>query len=453
MTPLTIMRALAATPKRTEKEQIIFDAFMKGERNWFACAQFALDPLITFGVQRVPRIVEPDDTPSTFQITDFWELLAKLRRRELTGHAARDAIADAAMRCQFEEWNEVYRPVLLKDMNVGVEAKTINKVLKKIMGAEPEAEKFIIPVFGCQLAFDGADPKHAKKLAGDKYLDVKFDGVRLLTTLDKATGTVAQFTRDGRLNENFSQITTAFYHMMADLPHSVVLDGEIISTSFQDLMTQVNRDENVDTSNTRLALFDMIPLADFRRGYCATSQEERHKALSALATSGLLAEHTGRSVFVTPKVRVNLDTPEGQEAFSQFNKEALDAGYEGIMVKDPAAPYEGKKWHAWLKVKPFIEVSLAITGFEQADDDTKYAGYLGAFICEGEDDGKMIKTKVGSGLTDEQRKDLWERREELLGLIVEIRADAMTMARGSNVYSLRFPRFKGFRGKLPGQKI
>ena len=69
-------------------------------------------------------------------------------------------------------------------------------------------------------------------------------------------------------------------------------------------------------------------------------------------------------------------------------------------------------------------------------------GKLGALICEGEDDGKMIKTNVGSGLSDDNRDQFWQHKDELIGQIVEVRADAVTKNQDSETeYSLRFPRF------------
>lgn len=453
MEALTIIEKLAATSSRIDKEQIIFGAFMEGHRDFFVGARLALDPLITFGVKKVALIEEEDDEPGTLSFSEFLTLAQKLRKRELTGNAARDAINYAASICHAKTWNNFYRRILLKDLKIGVESSTINKVLNKVIAAKPEANEYIIPIFSCQLAHDGADEKHAKKISGEKLLDIKLDGVRLLTVLDKETGQVTQYTRNGKVNENFIEITDALRGMMADLPGSVVLDGEVISTSFQELMTQVNRREGVDTSKTRLAIFDIVPLDDFRAGICRKPQEERHKILTTLAEAGLFQKHTGNLVYVIPKVFVDLNSEEGQAQFVRFNKEAIAAGYEGIMVKDPRAPYETKRSAAWLKIKPFIEVSLAVQAVEEGKPDGKYVGQMGALVCAGEDDGKQILVNVGSGFTDEQRKEFWENRDKLIGMIAEVRADALTLERDSTVYSMRFPRWKGWRGTKPGEKL
>jgi DNA ligase-1 len=122
------------------------------------------------------------------------------------------------------------------------------------------------------------------------------------------------------------------------------------------------------------------------------------------------------------------------------------------MIKDADAKYECKRSVSWLKMKPFIEVSLAVVATEEGTG--KNQGRLGALICEGEDDGKIIHVNVGSGFTDEQRTEYWDDKESMVGQIVEIRADAATKSQDSEtVWSLRFPRFLRFRGFKAGEKL
>jgi len=451
MDAISIINRLAATTKRSEKEQILMDAFMQGHREFFIASQMAYDILVTFGVKKVAEIDDDDDSPGTFTFADFLALAGKLRRRELTGHAARDAIHAAAENCHIPTWNTFYRRVLLKDLRCGVDTSTINKVLKKLSQAEEEAAALVIPEFDCQLAHDGAKPEHQKKVSGVKMLDIKLDGVRLLTILDKEAGTVTQHTRNGKVNENFTEIREGLERLLATLPGSIVIDGEVVSSNFQDLMKQVNRRDGVDTSKSRLAVFDIIPLKDFKAGICTIPQSMRQQILADLEQSGDLKTHTNGLVYVIPKVTVDLNTPEGQKTFAEFNKQAIEAGYEGIMVKDPAAPYELKRSFAWLKIKPFIEVSLEIVGYEEGTG--KYEGMLGAFIMKGEDDGKDIETNVGGGFSDAERAEFWTNRQNMLGMIGEVRADALTLESGGTVYSLRFPRWKGLCGTVPGEKL
>jgi DNA ligase-1 len=150
-------------------------------------------------------------------------------------------------------------------------------------------------------------------------------------------------------------------------------------------------------------------------------------------------------------VLLDLDTDKGQESFKAMNKQALAEGYEGLMIKPVNADYKCKRSHAWLKIKPFIEVTLKVVALEEGTGKNK--GGLGALVVEGEDDGKFFKLNVGSGLTDDNREQIWANQDNVVGQLVEIRADAVTISQDNHAFSLRFPRFKTFRGFELGEKL
>jgi DNA ligase-1 len=191
----------------------------------------------------------------------------------------------------------------------------------------------------------------------------------------------------------------------------------------------------------------MCPLEDFQKGVWKKPQSIRSLMVQAWVT---------KHVAFLPHVQcldwetVDLDTPDGQKRFIDLNKQAVDGGYEGVMIKDVDAPYECKRSHSWLKAKPFIEVSLDVIAVEEGTG--KNAGKLGALVCEGVDDGKAIRVNVGSGLTDEQRDSFWQLKRDCIGMVAEVRADAITQNQ-DGTYSLRFPRFMRFRGLVKGEKI
>jgi DNA ligase-1 len=157
-----------------------------------------------------------------------------------------------------------------------------------------------------------------------------------------------------------------------------------------------------------------------------------------------------KHVDLVPWQEVNLDDYVGQMVFKQYMTDAVESGYEGIMIKDVNAVYECKRSHAWLKQKPFIEVSLEIVDVEEGTG--RNAGRLGALVCSGVDDGRSIRVNVGSGFSDADRDDFWSGRDSLTGQVVEVRADAVTQNQ-DGTYSLRFPRFLKFCGFQTGEKI
>ena len=425
--PQDIIARLEADNSRLAKEAVLADAMTEGLDEFFEGVKMCLDKLYTFGVKQVPESTQ-DGQGLAWPV--FTELAHKLNSRELTGHAARDAIEltrDIATQAQ---WNGFYRRILIKDLRCGVSEKTVNNVAKK--QNKPE---YKIPVFSCQLAHDSAN--HESKVAGEKMVEVKLDGVRVLT-ICYPDGTVTQFSRNGKEFHNFEHIKEQISKVKFTEP--MVLDGEVMSSSFQDLMKQVHRKDNVEASDAVLHLFDIVPLSEFNRGSSTKTQLARSQELADWYTAHKTALP---NVEILDYEILDLNTNTGTNRFQEINKLAIAGGYEGIMIKDVAAVYESKRTHSWLKLKPFIEVTLEVTGVEQGTGRNE--GKLGALVCSGTDDGKDIVTNVGSGLTDKAREQYWNSQDSLIGHLVEVRADAVTQNQ-DGTFSLRFPRFLRFRG-------
>ena len=146
-----------------------------------------------------------------------------------------------------------------------------------------------------------------------------------------------------------------------------------------------------------------------------------------------------------------METLEGKEEFKKFNELSIIKGFEGIMIKDPMSFYECKRSTSWLKSKPFIEISLEVKNYEEGTGRNK--GKLGALVAEGKDNGKFFRLNIGSGFTDLQRQDFWNNKEKLIGQIVEVRADSISKSQDGDSWSLRFPRFKTFRGFDKSEKL
>lgn len=437
--PEVIIQRLEADNSRLAKEAILAEAMEEGLDEFFHGLRLGLDKLVSFGVKQVP--VKEEDSGQGLAWEPFLQLADSLYRRQLTGHDARDAINLAMGVATKAQWNDWYRRILIKDMRAGFGEKSVNTVAKKLK--KPE---YSVPVFECMLAHDGAN--HEAKITGKKILQEKLDGVRVLTVVDYESRTVQMYSRNGKELNNFPHITKVFEDHMDEIGRSYVFDGEVMSSSFQALMTQVHRKDNIQSSDAVLNLFDVVPMVEFKMGKSVLGQRRRLQFLrnweNIFADSGCID--------IVPHKEINLDTFEGTIEFQDFNKACLDAGKEGIMVKDSDAKYECKRSTSWLKIKPFIEVSLTVTAVEEGTG--RNVGKLGAIVCEGVDDGKRIVVNCGSGFTDEQRTEFWTAKDTLIDQVVEVRADAATRSQDSeDTWSLRFPRFLRFRGFTKGEKI
>jgi len=388
-----------------------------------------LDPLVTFGVKQVP---ESEKDGKGLSWADFKKAANLLIDREKTGHAARDLIIDLIDSSKKDQWNNWYRRILIKDLRCGVSEKTVNNVAKKM------DLDFKVPVFSCMLAHDGA--KHPKKIKGDCLVEYKYDGVRVLAIVKNGRATL--YSRNGKIFNNFPHIENA---LSKSEYNNFVFDGEVMSDDFQALMKQVYRKSGAKTDDAYLALFDLLPLKEFNNGKSKLNSIERKEELNKLSKT------FDNVIKLVDYEIINFDNEDGQNKFSAMNKEALDKGFEGLMIKPNDNYYECKRSHAWLKIKPFIEVTLKVVDIQEGSG--KHAGKLGAFQVEGEDDGKFFSLSVGSGLTDDDREKFWSAKNRLIGRMVEIRADAITQSIEGEHFSLRFPRFKNFRGFKEDEKI
>lgn len=363
-----IIQELEADNSRLAKEAIILREAEADNTEFFEGLRMCYDPMITFGVKKVPSFEGPDGQGLPW--VAFKELARSLALRELTGHDAKNAIELALSASTKDQWNGWYRRILIKDMRAGFSETTVNKIVE-----QANKSQYSIPIFECMLAHDGA--KHEKKITGKKLLEPKLDGVRVITVINADNKTATMYSRNGKVLSNFTHITDAIESNIGLFERSMVLDGEMVSSSFQELMKQVHRKSDVQSEDARLMLFDILPLSEFQNGKSVLGQRRRSNLLRGMKE---VFDKIG-GIDIIPQTEVNLDEYVGELLFKQYNKDAIEAGFEGIMIKEVDALYESKRSTSWLKMKPFIEVSLTVVGIEEGTGRNE--GKLGALICEG----------------------------------------------------------------------
>ena len=439
--PHVVIKELAETSSKNEKQEILRREAREGNTDFFVGLRIALDPLLPFYVKKIPQ---KKNFSRSLDFNHFALAASNLSSRAVTGNDAIELVHDLMDSAGLDEWNDWYRRILLKDLKAGISEKTVNKVLD-----EEGLDDLKVPVFGgCQLAHDGE--KHQKKLKGKKQVEVKLDGVRALVFVrNRRHGiSVDIFSRNGKKFENFkhieNQIIAAHEAIGMTSFHDYIIDGEIMSSNFQDLMKQVYRKKDVNATDAVLHAFDIIDYLDWMYGGTDTPQYKRSSVLAKWYND--LQSHL-QNVSVLDYEVIDLDTTEGSDRLKQLNKFALENGYEGIILKDVHARYVNDRSHAWLKMKPVIEVTLTID--EVVEGEGRNEGRLGAFHCSGVDDGIEISTSVGSGFSDRNREDYYTN--DVVGSMIEVRADAVTQ-NADLTYSLRFPRFVRFRDMSDGVK-
>ena len=437
---------LNESDSRLHKEDVVLQALSAanlGSTNaqiFLGLAKACYNPYVTFGVKQITDTVGIVDAENPW--SDFNELLLQLSQRKLTGHAARDAISDISEKFDSVEWNTFCAAVLRRDLRVGISSTTINKICKKT--------DYEIPIFGCQLA---TNSEGRPEMKGTKRLEPKLDGVRaLFTVIPSDFGvTVICFSRNGKVFENFGHIETQIQDNWLQLVRACngvdqgrslvdgfVLDGEVIGNTFQELMRQARRKTDAQADDSVFNIFDIIPLADFRRGHWNAQLTKRIALLDAIRP----VVDTMPNVELLPHIMVDLDTAAGKDQLMRYAKDNVNAGFEGIMIKEMSAPYLCKRSTDWMKWKPTITVDLQVVGLEEGTG--RNLGRLGALVCSGVDDGKEITVNVGSGFSDGDRDSYWADANHIIGRTAEVMCDVITQNQ-DGTYSLRFPRFIRFR--------
>ena len=234
---------------------------------------------------------------------------------------------------------------------------------------------------------------------------------------------------------------------MRRLPvRQVVLDGEALwmgedgPAAFQDTVARIDGDAMPEGVTT--FLFDVL-----------------HVDGDDLLDTPL-AERAARLEAIAPHLKIPGVLTSDAELGQRVLHESLDAGHEGVVVKDAASLYgAGRRGKAWRKVKPVRTYDLVVLGAEWGHGRRR--GWLSNLHLGARDPGTGSFTMVGKcfkGLTDEllawQTNALLERETGRQGITVIVRPElvieiALDGVQASTRYpggvALRFARVKRYR--------
>ena len=270
----------------------------------------------------------------------------------------------------------------------------------------------------------------------------KLDGIRI--QIHRRRDEVRIYTRN--LNEITHALPGIVDAVLGLGVEQAVLDGEALwmgevgPAAFQETMAQIDREappEGVVTFLFDLLHVDGDDLLD-------TPLEERAAKLEAIA----------------PQLRIPGVFTSDPEAAQRVLDESLNAGHEGVVVKDAASTYgAGRRGKAWRKVKPVRTYDLVVLGAEWGHG--RRQGRLSNLHLGARDPDTGAFVMVGKcfkGLTDEllewQTRELLAREVDRQGiavlvrpeLVVEIALDGVqSSTRYAGGVALRFARVKRYR--------
>ncbi|MBA2868606.1 ATP-dependent DNA ligase [Methanococcus maripaludis] len=294
--------------------------------------------------------------------------------------------------------------------------------------------------------------------------ETKYDGARV--QVHKSNGDVKIYSR--RLED----ITNSVPELVEEIKKldidNIILEGECVAMDlasgkprpFQDILRRFRRKYDIDKMTEKIALriyfFDVLY---YKKGLIDTPLKTRRETLEKLFGTNNWdseLEKIKKEIFSNKMLfssfKLNSDDPE---LVKEFFKWSLSIGHEGIMIKNPDAPYTpGSRVKTMYKVKPTLEnldvvVTRAKIGMGKRKD------WYGSYELSVKDnEGNLhVIGNVGSGLTeddlDKLTKIVNEIKIEDLGeevilepkIVLEVTYEEIqTSEKYEMGYALRFPR-------------
>ena len=330
MAALDIFNKLAAAQDRLIKEQILIDAWMTGEREYFTAAQLSCNFDIVFKLSGVPRIDDTEEDPDfvpTFTFNDFLILVKKLRNPACAPEQSKALVREAVVQAPTHEWNNLYRDVLRRQWPVDV--RMVNKILRKLSSSDATTLQYLIAELKFQDYHLETNRANLMKLRGEKMLDYLPGGFRTLLVLntERRTALAHHEPTDGGMITDFSEQLSSIFD---SLPCSLAIDC-------------------VHGAMDTYHMIDCMPLADYYVGRCEMSLRDRHTILTGVV--GMMMALVSNKFKVVQKLNVDLNTDLGKANLKEYLEMAADMNARAVGVKDPDSIYEfGKsKKKSWIK--------------------------------------------------------------------------------------------------------
>lgn len=336
------------------------------------------------------------------------------------------------------EDQQFMKQLFTKTFKCGATLKTINKAL----GYE------FIPEFSCQLAHPYE--KHVGKLKGKSFtLTRKLDGYRLQCLVDIKDFSIKFFSRKGKPILWMGELENEVWGFVVEneldkdeyfVENGIYLDGEAVlidptgemsETELFQATSKVMRADG-EKLNIKFSLFDYMSSKEFLKDKMSIlPYSKRRENLESLSYDGL------KLVDLVEKVYQGIDIAEVDRLMEEVSK---PNGWEGLMLNIDDAKYQCKRTANLLKIKQFYYADIPVVDIYEGDKGKKYEDMMGGAVCQFKD----FTIDIGSGWTDEQRKEYWNEPSRLIGQMIEIQYQGETInEKGGS--GLRFPTLQRLR--------
>ena len=424
-TVVDIIKELRSTSSRNEKEAILIAN--KDNETLKKVFYLAYDPSINFYIKSIHyednwkhgEYFEYDENDE-FEI--LFDVLETIYSRELTGNKAISFLTGVLSE-RSTEMQELICNIIKKDLDCGVQTTTINKIWKGLITEPP------------YLSYTLFSEKLIKNFKLPCYSQIKLDGLYADVFVMKdsvsyrsRSGISCKFKLPESVEEkliNLAQSSDSEFVLHCE---ALVRKGDSF-TEFEERKIgngYLNSDES-DPDKVVIVLWDVVGMEDYNNRKSTEDYSKRFELVENIV------EYVD-----TPHIQIveSRFCNTTQEVIDHF-VEARSKGMEGTVIKSPKLKWKDGKVKDGLKLKNEFDCEMKIVGFQE---HSKKVGQIGAIFVESEDG--MVKCKVGSGLTDAQRKKFFLTQDEMIGKIVTVRGnDLVTNELKQDQYSIFLPRF------------
>lgn len=408
---------LASTSSIKAKKQLL--AERRDDGNVKKYLDYLLNPFFVTGIseKKIRKVVSVE---RPIQFHSFDELMAYVRKNH-TGSDDILASVQAYLDSVNPELRTFYIGIITKTIRVGCDAKTVNDAL----GYE------FIPQWEVQQAYQIGK----LKMNENEWfsLSQKLNGVR---------GTYFE----GKLISRQGKEFTGLEHILEDIRQLIpnsdewVVDGELIRKNVEHisdnenfrLTTGILSQEDGDKRQIQMVIFDILPKAEFLRGESQLRYRDRLEQLKDLE------QRIQRRNLSNLRIVDVLYTGNDMSMISKCLDRMVAEGKEGLML-NRNCKYFTRRHNGILKVKQFYTVDLEIVDLEEGTG--RLSGTLGAFVVR----YKNNYLRVGSGMTDDQRKKFWNDGLNLIGRVIEVKYKDESYDHRTGLRSLQFPTFVQLR--------
>lgn len=425
-----IIERIAADSKKTGKQAIVNQHI--GDPMFLAVVRYANDPAIVFGVatKKLSGIAAAGQQGNPDFDASTWGLLDGLAGRQLTGHAAIDAISAELARLNPSSAS-LLRRILLKDLRAGFSEGTVNRARPGTIQEYPYM-RCSLPAKSNMAKWNWADGMVSQEKADGAFANV--DHI--------AGGVVRITTRQGTAYPEgcMPQLEAAILERLAEGMQThgelvVYQDGQLLPRAEGNgVLRSLAQGGALELGQVvRFQCWDQIPASAVQpNGRYEVAFKQRLRGLMEQLRSSQDCEHADLMVLTPTKIVFSK-----AEAFEHY-REILKAGKEGTILKHPDMIWRDGDSKDSVKLKLEVDVDLVIKAVVPGKAGKKTEGRAGSLTCE----SKCGLLRVDVTIKNEKlRARVDQNPGDFIERILAVRANSiMAPSKSSALYSLFLPR-------------